>query len=98
MNCKCSGLKQQQLIFPQFWRPEVQNQRRVGASWRLQGKTCPRLLPAPGGAGDACFLGLWQRLYTLPRQGMAFSQYPKWSLLIRTSVVSGLRPDRMVWS
>ena len=65
MNCKCSGLKQQQLIFSQFWRPEVQNQRRVIASWRLRGRTCPRLLPAPGGAGDACFLGLWPRLYTL---------------------------------
>ena len=65
MNCKCSGLRQQQLIFSQFWRPEDQNQHRVGASWRLRGRTCPRLLPAPGGAGDACFLGLWPRLYTL---------------------------------
>ena len=45
---KLGGLKEQKLIFSQFWRLASQNQdvSRVGSFWRLGGRIVPCLSPS----------------------------------------------------
>lgn len=57
---RLAALKQQKFIFPQLWRPEVQNpgvHTGLFCPWRPKGRI--HFLPPPAPGGPKMFLGLW---------------------------------------